>query len=358
MIRLASLIEQFGKAFIQQYSDRLLPSHLKAIERMKQCRSSYSPKMLVQCQACEHQEFIPHSCGHRNCPQCQHYESQQWIEKQLKKQLPVTYFMLTFTLPAEFRSLAWQHQRLIYGLLFDCVWQTVKRFTKQDKKLGGMPGATAVLHTHSRALDFHPHVHLLIPAASVDMKKREWRKKEEKYLFNHKALATMFRAKFLHALVQQGFTLPVCYPKKWVVNCRQMGGGKNALIYLGKYLYRGVISENNILSCHQGLVTFQYQDSETKKMKRRTVSGVHFLWLVFQHILPRGFRRARDYGFLHPNSHKLRLLLFYLLKFDPLRWIPVKAPRPQKSCRCCGGDMVIVQTNIRASDLVIQLCPT
>ena len=126
--------------------------------------------MLAQCTACDSQILVPHSCGHRHCPHCQHHESQQWLERQLKKQVPAEYFLLTFTLPAELRPLAWRHQRLLYALMIQCVWETVRTFSQNDKQLLGMPGAIAVLHTHSRRLDYHPHVHLVMPEVDPEFR--------------------------------------------------------------------------------------------------------------------------------------------------------------------------------------------
>ncbi len=346
MIRLATIIEQFEADFIQQYQQQLLPSHLKALSAMKICRTQYSPKMLMQCQTCDHQTLVPHSCGHRHCPHCQNHESQRWIERQLQKQVPADYYMMTFTLPAQLRSLVWRNQRLVYNLMFKCVWDTIKTFSLNDKALGGVPGAVAVLHTHSRELKFHPHIHIVMPGATMDKVNRLWSKKSEPYLFNHKALAKVFRAKLLQAFSEYHLKLPSHYPDKWVVDCRHVGQGHKALVYLGRYLYRGVIQEKDILSCHNGQVTFRYQNSKTKQYQTRTVPAVNFLWLVFQHILPRGFRRARDYGFLHHNSKKLILLIQWLFKINPGAWIAKIKKRAQMACRCCGAAMEIVKTNI------------
>ncbi len=351
MIRIASIIEQFGNEFKQQYKNKLLPSHLKALSAMESCRSTQSPKMMMQCDDCSHQILVPHSCGHRHCPHCQNHESQQWIERQLQKQVPADYFMLTFTLPAEFRSLTWLNQRVVYGLMFKCVWETLKSFTKNDVELGGMPGAIAVLHTHSRELNFHPHIHIVMPAASIDKATRLWTCKKwdnnaKKYLFNHNALAMVFRAKFLDVITSTGLKLPSNYPQEWVVDCRHVGKGNKALVYLGRYLYRGVIQEKDILSFKNGLVTFRYQNSKTKKYLTKTLSATKFLWQVLQHILPRGFRRARDYGFLHPNSKKLIQILQWVFRLNPALWIAKIKPRKKMLCSCCGGDMFIVKTKI------------
>ena len=328
---------------------------------MKHCRSSLGPCLLAQCGDCGDQRMVPHSCGHRNCPHCQHFESQRWIERQTQALVPGSYFLITFTVPAELRTLVWQHQRLLYAALMDCAWETLLTFSQNHKQLQGNPGAVAVLHTHSRKLDFHPHVHMAMPAAALDADKKLWRtlRKSAKggvYLFNHKALAKVFKARFLGALGELGLPLPSVLPKKWVVHCKGVGSGEKALVYLGRYLYRGVIQEKDILRCENGLVTYRWKNSKTNKPEQRTVSGVEFLRLVLQHVLPKGFRRARNYGFLHPNSKKLivllRLLVFKLCDKTPAKSATATpTERPKWLCRCCGGVMHIVRRRILPSAL-------
>lgn len=341
MIRLAHIVETHAAEFVAQYGNSLLPSQLAALNAFQICRSSMSPRMELACDGCEEQSFLPHSCGHRSCPHCQAHESQRWIDQQLQKLVPGHYFMVTFTLPAQFRALAWAHQRVMYELIIRSAWETVNTFSQNDRKLRGTTGAVTVLHTHNRRLDFHPHVHLVMPAAAFDKKQRRWRNKEDGYLFNHKALAKVFRAKMLAGIKQAGLTLPSRYPEKWVVDCKAVGTGEKALVYLGRYLYRGVIQEKDILAFNHGRVTFRYQNSETKQLETRTLSAVEFLRLVLQHVLPKGFRRARNFGFLHPNSRLVQLVQL-------LKRVIVLPPqiRPTVSCKCCGGVMKIVRTRI------------
>jgi hypothetical protein len=133
-----------------------------------------------------------------------------------------------------------------------------------------------------------------------------------------------------------------------VVDCKSVGSGEKALVYLGRYLYRGVIAEKDIVAVADGQVSFRYRNARTGKMERRSVSGAQFLWLVLQHVLPKGFRRARNFGFLHPNCKRLIALLHVLLKFAPgrsLAWVKQRAPI---LCACCGAAMVIVRTRIRS----------
>ena len=133
--------------------------------------------MLAQCTACNEQRLVPHSCGHRNCPHCQHFESQRWIERQTRRLVAGSYFLITFTLPAELRGLAWQHPRTVYDRMMQCAWDTLRTFSQNHRQLQGSPGAVAVLHTHSRALALHPHVHVhvVMPAAALDADKGLWR---------------------------------------------------------------------------------------------------------------------------------------------------------------------------------------
>lgn len=355
MIPLSSIIHTFEAAFLEHYQDAILPSHRQALAAMKDCRTSASPHMLAQCTECDNQVLVPHSCGHRHCPHCQHHESQQWLERQLQKQVPAEYFLVTFTLPEELRPSAWQHQRTLYDLMTRCSWETVRTFSQNDPQLHGTPGAITVLHTHSRRLDYHPHVHVVMPAAAVDEEKKRWRTKGGKkanrqkpagYLFNHQALAKVFRAKLLDAIRQAGLELPLSYPETWVVDVKSVGTGEKALVYLGRYLYKGVIQEKDIIACENGQVTFRYRDSKTQQFEYRTVSGPRFLWLILQHVLPKGFRRARNFGFLHANSKRLIALLQFLLGFDPKRALAWVKQRPKLTCRCCGAVMNIVRTRI------------
>jgi hypothetical protein len=346
------MIKTFEKSFIAQYGSRLSSSQRQTLSGMRSCRSKQSPKMLVECADCDQQLYVPHSCGHRNCPHCQAHESQQWLERQLRKQVPADYFMLTFTLPAEFRGLAWRNRRTLFDLMLRLSWDTLKTFSQNDKQLQGDPGAIAVLHTHSRCLGFHPHVHVVIPAGAIDRDKRLWRTKKSKnkkpYLFNHTALAEVFRAKMLEAISQAGLTLPAKYPEQWVVDCKHVGSGDKALVYLGRYLYRGVIQEKDIIACENGNVTFRYQNSKTKQFESKTVTGEAFLWRLLQHVLPKGFRRARNFGFLHPNSKQLIQVLQLICKLDPNRALAWIRQRPPMLCSCCGGAMKIIKTRIRS----------
>ena len=337
---IASIIDQYKEKFQSKYADSLLPSHIKAINDISSCRTPDAGELYVHCPECNHTERKPLSCGNRNCPICQNYETSQWIDRQIKKLLPVIYYMVTFTLPYELRTLTWCNQREVYSIFFACVSSTLKDFGLNPKNLGAEIGMTMVLHTNNRELCFHPHIHVVVPGGGIDKVKGHWKKKKGKYLFNQNAMSKVFRARFLDALNQAKLPIRQNLPKKWVVDCSRVGKGIFALKYLSKYLYRGVISEKNIISNKNGKVTFKYIESKTKKTRYKTLKGEDFLYLILQHVLPKGFRRVRDYGFLHANAKKLLFLVQMILH---VMIKPVKhRKRPVFQCPRCKSPMVIL----------------
>lgn len=339
-MRLASILDQYHDAFLAKCGSQLLPGHHRAIDAIRRCRTPAAGEFLVHCPGCGHSAWKPHSCGHRSCPQCQNHEASVWLDRQRAKLLPVAYFLVTFTLPAELRHLAFNNQRFIYNLMLQSASSTLKDFGANPKNLGAGMGMTAVLHTHTRRLDYHPHIHYVVPGGGFNKARKQWKKIKGDYLFNEFALATVFRARFLEALKQSGICPPNRLPAKWVVDCAHVGKGQPALKYLSRYLYRGVISENDIVSNQDKTITFRYVQSRTRAIKYRTVKGEDFVWLVLQHVLPKGFRRVRDYGFLHGNAKKLLSLVQLILHvlFEPCK---LRA-RPVAKCPKCKMPVDII----------------
>lgn len=346
-MKIAAIIDEHYDAFVNKYKNKVLPGHLKALAAMRQCRTPEAGELYVRCPDCDHATWQPLSCGHRSCPSCQNHETSQWIDRQKNKLLPVPYFMVTFTLPREFRNLAYGNQRAVYSLMFSCVSETLADFGRNPKHLGADLGMTLVLHTHSRQLTFHPHIHAVVPAGGIDKRRRQFKKKNGKYLFSQKALAKVFRARFLDGLNSLKLPIPKGSPSKWVVNCARVGTGITALTYLSRYLYRGVISERNIIAHQNGLVTFRYTESKTGKLCLRTLKGEAFLWLILRHVLPRSFRRVRDYGFLHGNAKKTLVLVQLVLH------VKIHAPelrqRPAFICPCCKSPMLVIGFKLRGN---------
>jgi len=337
---LNAILRQFEAALKAKYAHRLLPSMVKAIHALLCCRTQAAGMFKLHCTDCDQVILQPRSCGHRSCAQCQNHETSRWLDRQFAKLLPVQYFMVTFTLPYELRALAWQHQSAVYNILFECAASTLKDFGLNPNHLGADIGMTGVLHTHSRRLDYHPHCHFVVPGGGINRLRRQWTKVKGNFLFNEFALAKVFRARCLDALNNAGLPIPCGVPQKWVVDCAHVGHGKSALKYLSRYLYRGVISDHAIVSEHDGYVTFKYTESKTGKTQYRTLKGEDFCWLVLQHVLPKGFRRVRDYGFLHGNAKKwlklVQLVLHVVIN------VIVPRPRPCFQCPHCQSPMTLI----------------
>lgn len=347
-MELASIVRQYQSAYEKKYAQVLLPSHQRAMEAIKICRESECGEILVICPGCGKLEFKRHSCGNRHCPKCQNHEATLWLDHQRRKLLPVKYFLVTFTVPGELRKGIYAHQQNGYACFFQAASETLQDLAANERYLGGKIGLTGVLHTHNRRLDFHPHVHFLVPAACLE--KGAWKKKRWKFLFPEKALASVFREKLLRLFARKEIPFPKsASTKRWVVNCRMVGTGAPALEYLSRYLYRGIISERSIIRNEDGRVTFRYRENKSGAWKTRTESGEDFLRLVFQHVLPKGFRRARDYGFLHGRAKKTLVRLQLLLRVRLPE--PVEPKRPQFLCTECGAEMRIIVRKIFRSEL-------
>lgn len=333
-MRLADLVEHFEPELMQRYGERLTRDMRRALRCWRHCRGAQAPHVNCHCDACQASASLPQACGHRACPHCQHDLGSEWLAQQRRLRLPVDYFFVTFTLPAQLRGLARCHPRVVYAALMHCAWQTLVQFGRRGR--GVDLGATAVLHTHSRPRDYHPHVHLVVTGGGVNPKTGRWNQKR-RYLFNEQNLARVFRAKLLQRLRELGLTVPTGVPEAWVAHCKCVGDGEQALGYLARYLYRGVLSENDILDMHDGQVRFRYRDGKTGQTQTRRLNGADFLWLLLGHLLPKGFRRSRNYGLAHHRRKTLLQRVQLMLHVV----IPPAQPRIRRPVLCwrCGNPM-------------------
>lgn len=338
------LLRQHTQDFEQQYGAKLSADTRQAIYAMLRCKTQQQKSAQWQCAHCQHRESQPLSCGHRHCPQCQYQTTSDWLFRQQQKLLPVHYFMVTFTLPFELRTLARSQPKALYQSMFAVASSVLKDFAKRHNM--GQLGFTVVLHTHSRRRELHPHLHIIVASGGYDPEKNVWRKGTKKYLFNAFALAEVWRARMLDVINHhQSLTLPTSIPKKWVVDCRKVGYGLPALQYLSRYLYRGVLPDKDILNTTNNTVTFNYKDGQTQAVKTRTLPTLKFLWLILQHVLPKGLQRVRDYGFLRGNAKALRLRIQLILM--PLyHWSfslqKAKKTKAKRLCPCCKHKMACI----------------
>ena len=287
--------------------------HLKAIGF---CRTKYLGGRKLECNNCKASKIIYNSCRNRHCPQCQTVERENWIAARENDLLPVKYFHLVFTLPSELNYFAMLYAKQVYNALFTASWQTLKQFASDKKWLGAKTGMTSILHTWGQNLSLHPHLHCIVPNGGID-EKSKWKtsKSKGKYLFNVKAMSTVFRAKYMEALranlKQINKSLPKdltekLFSKNWVVYAKKpFGNAKTVVEYLGRYSHKVAISNSRILSIENNEVKFSYKDyKQNGKKKIMTLSKAEFIRRFAQHILPAKFMRIRHYGIMSSRNKK------------------------------------------------------
>jgi hypothetical protein len=219
--------------------------------------------------------------------------------------LPCPYFLLTFTLPQELRPLAFGNQKKVYGLMMRAAAAALQKLARDPQYLGGRLGALAVLHTWTRALLYHPHVHMLVMGGALAADGKEWRPaKHATYLMPVEALSVIFRAKFCAALKKAGLLEQVprqVWKKDWVVHCKAAGQGRQVLNYLARYIFRVAISNSRLERFENGQVSFRYRDNHSQQLHRVTLPAQKFIHRFLLHVLPRGCAKVRYYGLCSPS---------------------------------------------------------
>jgi hypothetical protein len=327
---------------------------------IEQCRTEALGGQLYDCDTCRDDHDSYHSCQNRHCPTCQNDQAHAWLENQKSLLLPVPHFMVTFTLPAELRALARRHQKTLYNILFRSSSEALQELALDPRFLGGRIGMVGVLHTWTRDLRYHPHVHYIVPGGGLSADDR-WLPSRPDFLVHVKPLSVLFRAKFRDALHKTDLFPLVdaqVWNKDWVVHCEPVGRGAEAFRYLAPYIFRVAISNNRILTLKEGAVTFQYKESATDQVKTCTLPAEEFIRRFLQHVLPARFIKVRYYGILSPgNRHMLhrarevlgaRTVQITTLAQHAEGNAPTDA-RDAPRCPTCGSILLLVETLRRRS---------
>ena len=358
MIELAEIFRRYGPAYRAKFADRVLPSHLAAMEAIEQCRTEALGGHLYQCTACGELEYSYHSCKNRHCPKCQNAAATRWLEQQRTLLLPVPYFLVTFTLPEELRPVARAHQHCLYNLLFRTSAAALQALTLDPHYLGGQIGMVGVLHTWTRDLAYHPHVHYLVPGGALSPEGLQWLSpRSAAWLVPVRALSRLFRGKFKAALTTAGLydsVPPQVWHKDWVTHCQPAGTGTEILTYFAPYIYRIALTNNRLETLEDGHVTFRFKKRSGAGWQRLTLPAEAFIHRFLQHVLPRGFIKVRSYGILSPSRRpvlpQIRTLLAACPSNDPAaESAPPRAghqtcpaPTQERRCRICGGPLVFL----------------
>jgi hypothetical protein len=300
----------------------------KVLSLIERCHTSAMGYHAYSCEdtSCKHVHIQYHGCRNRHCTHCGSLRATEWMEDRLRKLLPVKYFHVVFTLPSELKALAYLNRKVIYNLLFESSSRCILKLSKDEKRLGGVPSITSVLHTWGQKLDFHPHVHCIVSGGGID-KNLNWQKLKKgngTYLFPYSVMEPLYKGFFLAKLNElvenKTVQLPEntnwkvlkndLYLKKWIVYAKNpMGNAAQVVEYLGRYTQKIAISNHRIQEVDQdGNVLFWYKDYKDEgKRKMLKLTGNEFLRRFSQHILPARFVRIRHYGILGNYKRKERL---------------------------------------------------
>jgi hypothetical protein len=348
-------LRRFLPAHLRENSHAMSEAQRRAAWAITHCRTAEMGGHLHACDSCGEREFHFHSCNHRSCPQCGKGATAEWVERQLAKRVGAPYFMVTFTLPAELRRLFFTPAaKDIYQIFFAAASSALSDTLANPRWLGAATnGFTMVLHTWNQRLHFHPHIHSIVPGAGLDAAGRIVTVKNENFLIPQPALRRVFRARFRDALAAlakdptKDDHLPAIDPtvwhKDWGVNLQPFGNGENIIKYLGRDVCRTAIGDSRILSITDTHVSFRWKDrSKGDTPQIETIKGGEFVKRYLRHVLPRGLRAVRYYGYCHPAAkakreriafHTGRPLLIGRAEVAPQK------PAHIVPCPCCGEAM-------------------
>lgn len=339
----AGVIKRFAPAYFERYGEELFLDERRALQAMLQCRTEVLGGHEYDC-SCGHKHYAYHSCNNRLCPTCGSEGTQDWVKKQLVKLLPVKYFMVTFTLPSQLRKVIGGNRKAL-ELLMSCSAKALTELLADPQRCGfSRSGFFGVYQSWRQDMEFHPHVHYLVPAVGLDVDRNLKHLHEPKFLIHGKVLAMRLRTLLMNALYGAGLIRKSLFWKlvkmSWNASVDAAGSGENAVKYFGQYVCRSVISDSRIVSVKGDEVTIRVKNRDTGKFELRPMSGVEFVRRFLQHALPSGFHRIRYRGFLHARGKKSLEILQFALKARLSRK-EKETPESPREVRCphCGKVM-------------------
>ena len=371
-LEVADIFRIAGPAYRAAHAGHLSLHQLKVMSAIEHCRTAALGGHVEACEDCGHWRIAYNSCRNRHCPKCQGAAARTWLAEREADLLPVGYFHVVFTLPAEIADIAFQNKALVYDLLFRAASETMLTIAADPKHLGARIGITAVLHTWGSAMTHHPHVHMIVPGGGIALDGRRWISSRPTFLLPVRVLGKLFRRLFLTRLIalhdagrlaffgtmthladRRAFLrhLSPVRKKRWVVYAKPPFAGPQAVLaYLSRYTHRVAISNRRIMAFDDAGVTFRYKDYRRDASDRQRVMTLavdEFIRRFLLHVLPRGFHRIRHYGLLASSARKdslaraRQLLAVAPPPDDDITAEPVDTHSP---CPCCGGHMIVIET--------------
>jgi len=336
------LLRQLAPDYCKSFGSSMPQRHRQVLRKILSCRTPALGGQLFQCPDCPAFHYRYYSCNDRHCPQCGQTDADDWLQRQQARLLlPTPYFLVTFTVPEALRLFIRSHQQIALDLLFACSAQALQELAGNRRRLGAQLGMLGVLHTWSRTLIYHPHVHYLIPGGGLSPDGRQWIAARKKFLIRVEPLGAHFRTLFKNQLQKEHPDLFAQVPAKvrkrhWIVDSRAAGSCQNGLRYLSHYVFKTATSNRIVQLLPNGKVRWNYRNSKTGQHTSLLLDPLDFMSRFLQHILPRGFARVRTFGWLHPaakvRANRVRALLHQSPLLSPAQqqaWYPLADPQPE-----------------------------
>jgi len=375
-LEIADIFRSNGPAWRRANAGHVSLSQLKAMSAIEACRTEALGGHVAGCAECGHHHIAYNSCKNRHCPKCQGPAARDWMAARAEDLLPVEYFHVVFTLPAEIAQIAFWNKKAVYGLLFKASAQTVMTIAADPKRMGARVGMTSVLHTWGSALTHHPHIHMIVPGGGLSPDGAKWVACKPGFFLHVRVLSRLFRRLFLDGLMElhrtgqlvffgdlEGVATAAAFKAwlapfrktEWVVYAKPPFGGPEAVLaYLSRYTHRVAISNSRLVSADAQTVTFRWKDYRIKSGDRQKVmrlATLEFIRRFLIHVLPDGFHRIRHYGLLasakrKANITKIRALLCIRQPEQNVAQDPNVEAAPltlREPCPCCGGAMRIIE---------------
>jgi len=364
VLTLGDILRRHGAEYLERYGASVPWEHRRIIALLSACRTGELGRVRWRCEDCAQMHVTPRSCGNRHCPGCQSQKNEQWFAEQSQRRLEVPYFLLTFTLPETLRRFVRSHQRVCYRALFRAASAALRKLARDPRFLGAQQlGFTAVLHTWGRAMTYHPHLHVVVPAGGVTADGERWIASRPDFLVPVKALSKIFRAKFQTEMQRAGLLEdidPAVWSEAFVTDSRAVGDGESTLGYLSRYVFRVAISNARLISCEDARVKLRWKPSGSRRWRTMELGAMEFIRRFLQHVLPPGFQKVRHYGFLSTASalsHQDVRELVSTQNVESAKLASSSALKPASApassaclvprCPTCGGRLVVVDITFR-----------
>jgi len=376
-LEVADIFRMHGPAWRAANAGHVSLAQLKVMSAIETCRTAALGGHVEGCEDCGHRRIAYNSCRNRHCPKCQGVAAREWLAAREADLLPVGYFHVVFTVPAEIADIAFHNKAVVYDLLFRVAAETMLIIAADPRHLGARIGVTAVLHTWGSAMTHHPHIHMIVPGGGISLDGERWVPSRAGFLLPVRVLAKLFRGRFLAGLQQlhaagrlqffgdhvglsdrRAFLrhLAPLRKKRWVVYSKPPFSGPEAVLaYLSRYTHRVAISNHRLTAFDETGVTFRYKDYRREAADRQrtmTLSPDEFIRRFLLHVLPKGFHRIRHYGLFASAGRKANLARARELLAVPAPAEVKEAPSPpdpRPPCPCCGGRMVVIEIFGRAA---------